>query len=125
MVGDMTASEQDEMCAHMGSKRASAEFFAPVESDVPTLIFAGDFDPATPKFDGHVAARFLSHATVVEVAGASHAPFYTDDCTKHIAVTFFDAPAQAPDLSCLAKRPPVHFATPQEFDAFLVSLKSS
>ena len=123
LAGDMVAEEQDRLCAEIGPARASANFFGPVESAIPTLIFAGEFDPATPPIDAFIAARFLKHATIVEVPGASHAPFYTDDCTRRIGADFFDDPEVPVETACLAARPLFRFASPAEFDTFIASLK--
>lgn len=62
----------DRMCASFGPSFADPSFFAPVASDIPTLIYAGTLDPATPTVDAYQAMRFLTRATLVEVAGASH-----------------------------------------------------
>ena len=118
----MIADEQDRICAEIQPTRAAIQFFQPVESAVPALIFAGDLDPATPPIDAYATARFLKNATVVEVAGAAHAPFYTDDCTLSIGVAFFDNPQAPLDLSCIEQRQPPKFAGPAEFDEFVKSL---
>jgi pimeloyl-ACP methyl ester carboxylesterase len=102
---------RDQLCAAYRPGYAPAEFFAPVASDIPTLLYAGSLDPATPTVDAYQATRFLSHATLVEVEGAAHAPLGRDECTQSIALAFIKAPEAKPDTSCLAARPPIEFAT--------------
>jgi hypothetical protein len=66
--------------------------------------------------------RMLRRGTLIDVAGASHASFYSDDCTRGIAVAFFDAPTARPDLSCLAGRAPFAFSSAEAFDRFVATL---
>lgn len=100
----------DRLCAEYRPGHARPEFFAPVASDIPVLVYAGSLDLATPAVDAYQTVRFLPNATIVEVAGAAHVPVGVDDCTRGIAVAFMADPVKAPDLSCLATRTPAAFA---------------
>lgn len=108
----------DRLCATFRPGFAEASFFAPVSSTIPTLIYAGTLDPATPAVDAYQAMRFLDRATLIEVEGASHGPMGIDDCTRGIAEAFLDNPTAEPDLNCIAKRKPIAFAT-KGFDQLL------
>ncbi len=99
----------DRLCEAFRPGFADPALFAPVASDIPTLIYAGSFDPATPATDAYQAMRFLPNATLVMVDGASHAPMARDVCTLGIALRFLDAPDLSPDLSCLNERDTVTF----------------
>jgi len=101
----------DKLCAAFRPGFANPAFFAPVASDIPTLIYAGSLDPATPTVDAYQAMRFLTRATLVEVEGAAHGPMGIDECTRAIAAAFLAAPALQIDRSCMAKREPDVFAT--------------
>lgn len=118
----MVPDRQDEMCDMLQPRHAPPSFFKASRRRVPTLILFGEFDPATSRSDALVASRFFPGARLVEVAGASHAPFYTDECTKGMVEAFFDAPERAVDASCLAARPAFSFADAAGFDAFLADL---
>ncbi len=109
----------DRLCATFRPGFADPAFFAPVASSIPTLIYAGSFDPATATIDAYQTTRFLSQATIVEVRGASHGPMVEDDCTMAIAKAFLVEPTARPDRSCMAKRPPIVFAT-EGLDELLV-----
>lgn len=100
----------DKNCAAYRPGFADASFFAPVASDIPTLLYAGSLDAATPVVDGYQAMRFLSRATLVEVPDASHAPLGKDECTRGIAMAFLARPEEALDLGCMGKRTPMEFA---------------
>lgn len=106
---DAIASEFDELCAAWQTQRAPIEFHAPVRSNVPVLLYGGEFDPATPYDDAVLAGKNLPNGTLVYVPGASHAAFALDDCTRGIAHAFLAAPGRKPDLACLAQRKAVVF----------------
>ena len=100
----------DRMCASFRPDFADAGFFAPVASAIPTLIYAGTLDPSVPVVDAYQTMRFLSKATLIEVAGASHAPIGADDCTRGVAVAFLREPEAPADTSCMARRIAPQFA---------------
>ena len=101
----------DNLCEAFRPGFADPSFFAPVASAIPTLIYAGSLDPATPTVDAYQAMRFLTRATLVEVRGAAHGPIVADECTRGIATAFLLDPMAEPDRSCMAKREPIQFAT--------------
>lgn len=101
----------DRLCATYRPGFADPSFFAPVASDIPTLIYAGSLDPATPVVDAYQALRFLSRATLVEVRGTAHGPMPTDDCTRGIAAAFLADPSAALETECIETRAPIEFAT--------------
>lgn len=117
------ADEQDRVCAAFGAGRLPQSFYRPIGSDAPTLIFFGEFDPATPRSDALAARDGLTRAVLVEVAGASHAPFYTDGCTRGVGEAFLAAPEAALDLSCVPTRPLPRLHDPAAFDAFAATLE--
>lgn len=100
----------DRLCAQFRPGFADPGFFAPVASDIPTLIYAGSLDPATPLTDAYQAMRFLVNVTLVEVEGASHAPMAIDDCTLGITLNFIARPETGPDLGCMSERSATRFA---------------
>ena len=114
------AETQDRICDVWQPHRADAATFAPVASRKPVLLFAGEFDPATPPEDAYQAARLLPGSTIVNVRGASHAPLHSDPCTRAIAQSFLNTPEKRPALDCLESRAPFRFAT-EGLEAFLES----
>lgn len=100
----------DRLCAAFRPGFAAPSFFAPVASTIPTLIYAGTLDPATPLVDAYQALRFLPNATLVEVPGAAHGPMGINDCTRAIAVAFLREPQGRQDISCVAEQPYPEFA---------------
>ena len=101
----------DRLCAAFRPGFADPAFFAPVSSAIPTLIYAGTLDLATPLVDAYQAMRFLPNATLVEVPGGAHGPMAINDCTRGIGAAFLSNPRTRPDTSCMAKQPYPEFAT--------------
>lgn len=101
----------DKLCAAYRPGYADPSFFAPVASDIPTLIYAGSLDPATPAVDAYQTTRFLSRATLVEVPGTAHGPMPMDECTRGIATAFLADPSKRPATECISRRPAIEFAT--------------
>ena len=122
IAADDVADTTDRVCAAIQPGTAPAAFHAPTRLDVPALVYFGEFDPATPRADAEAAMRLFRRGNLIDVAGASHAPFYSDDCTRAIAVAFFDSPEARPDSSCLGRRPPFAFSGAEAFGRFLESL---
>ena len=90
------------------------EAAAPVVSEVPVLVMAGQYDPITPPAHGQALAGRLGNATYVEVPGQGHAPSLQGDCAPAIAVAFLDDPGSAPDTSCLARLGPADVVVPAD-----------
>jgi pimeloyl-ACP methyl ester carboxylesterase len=70
-------------------------------SDIPTLIFAGAFDPITPPAEAKLVARALNHHFYYEFPGMSHGVMRSDPCALQMGLAFLDDPTRAPDLPCL------------------------
>lgn len=71
----------------------------PVASNIPTLIFAGEFDPSTPPEWGRRLLARMPNATFVQMPGLSHGASF-NRCGGMMAVAFIRDPAAAPDVVC-------------------------
>ena len=99
-----------EVCDALHTKRADSLEQQAVISDVPALLFNGEFDPITPPDYGHLAARTLSNATVVDVPAMGHGSARPTECAKSIVQSFLDTPEESVDTSCVEKLPSMKFA---------------
>lgn len=99
------------VCAPWNVGTAPATVGEPVESDIPTLLMAGGFDPITPAEFARSAAAHLSNSVVVEQAGRGHGIWYGNDCTGSIVLSFVSDPGRELDISCAAEAVPVDWAT--------------
>ena len=98
-----TPDSMFQSCKIWGVPAGPAVENQPVNSNVPTLVVAGQFDPITPPAWGKLAASTLSKSTVIDVPAAGHGPSLSVECPQSIVLAFIDNPTAAPDTSCLAK----------------------
>ncbi len=75
----------------------------PVESDLPTLIIAGQLDSMTPPAWSATAAQTLSNSYVYEIPGFGHSPTFQGPCPASLALQFLKDPSHAPDASCISE----------------------
>lgn len=105
-LGDFRIRKQREACAGWPAAKIPESFLAPVVSDVPALVIAGERDPATPPTDGEEAARTLRHSKFVLIPDAGHGldGFKGQDCINALYVkTVEDGAVDRLDTSCVAK----------------------
>jgi pimeloyl-ACP methyl ester carboxylesterase len=81
--------------------RAGPELGDQVRSDVPALIFTGEFDPVTHRRYGPVAAAGLTNAVVADVRGGGHVVGRRHECTRSMTLAFLDDPGATLDKTCL------------------------
>lgn len=86
-------------CRYWDSGAAPASFRTPVESSVPTLLLAGEFDPVTPPEWAELAARDLERAWVFIFPALGHGVLDGHLCAADLVRAFLDDPddPQAPD----------------------------
>ena len=72
----------------------------PVVSDIPTLLFSGNFDPVTPPPNGDTLARTLSHSTNVLFPANGHGALMDSQCANRIVRDFLNDPTVKPDTGC-------------------------
>lgn len=72
----------------------------PVESDIPTLLYSGRFDPITPPRFADQVAESLSNAYTYTFASTAHGAI-GEACAMRLMADFLDNPDQSPDASCL------------------------
>jgi pimeloyl-ACP methyl ester carboxylesterase len=99
------------VCDAWNVPAAPAKENQPVTSSVPTLIFAGEFDPDTPPAWGQQLIGPLSHAYFVEFRGRSHTPGFFR-CGQQVAAEFFRNPDKAPAMDCVLAMRGADFAHP-------------
>jgi pimeloyl-ACP methyl ester carboxylesterase len=84
---------------------------APVYSDIPTLILAGEYDPITPPVWGRLTADTLSNAVYLEFPGLAHGVTLSHYCPLSILLDFFEDPTAELDASCIDVMEPPEFIT--------------
>ncbi len=101
---------QLEDCPIWQTRFADPSEHRPVRSDIPTLILTGRFDDRTPTEHGRRIAATLSHAYQYEFPNEAHDE-RPGACHVSILRQFLENPSRAPDASCIAAIPPIHFVT--------------
>src|SRR6266545_1558612 len=75
---------------------------APVVSDVPALLLAGEYDPITPAAWADTAAATLRHSEVYHARGTGHAVITRGACPRKLIATFLDNFTANSAAACLA-----------------------
>jgi pimeloyl-ACP methyl ester carboxylesterase len=75
-----------------------------VQSDIPTLVLAGQFDHITPPSFGQQVAREFPNSFYVEFPNISHAVTFTT-CPARVMSRFLDDPTTAPTVDCTITLP--------------------
>lgn len=105
-LGDFRIRNQRAACAEWPVAKVPESFQRPVVSDVPSLVIAGELDPATPPEDGDRAARALRHSRYVLVPGGGHGldGLTGQECINTLWIkTIEDGSVDRLDTSCVAK----------------------
>jgi pimeloyl-ACP methyl ester carboxylesterase len=107
-IGTTMFDTQMKPCAFWPRGTVTDDYYAPVRSDRPVLIFSGADDPVTPPSWGDHVAEHLSHAKHFVVPGAGHITL-TRGCVPAMVGAFLAAASvDGIDGACLSAlaRPP-------------------
>jgi pimeloyl-ACP methyl ester carboxylesterase len=92
-----------DVCARWKVRRAEPSVASPVRTDVPTLMFAGQFDPFGALPVAKRAATTFGRAWVYGVPGIGHNVFGVDICSRSIRTAWVDNPTSPPaSIGCLS-----------------------
>jgi pimeloyl-ACP methyl ester carboxylesterase len=94
-----------EICNAWGLPPAPPLLERPLESDIPTLVLAGSYDPITPPAWSRETARYLENATYVEFPAEGHDVLTDNPCSLGIMSDFLRDPSHQPEVSCAAAAP--------------------
>ena len=100
----LLAEGSNTYCDLWDVEPTSATFNESVSSDIPTLVFAGTYDPVTPPGDSKSAADSLP-APYVEIDGVGHGVRSANACAQEIYYAFLAQPDTPPDTACAAEQP--------------------
>jgi len=94
----LSADGVGQLCEIFEVSPSAAVENRPITSEIPTLVFAGAFDPITPPRWSRQVAQSLGNATYVELANHSHG--MVTNCPASIRTQFLSDPSAALDISC-------------------------
>ncbi|NNK61972.1 MAG: alpha/beta fold hydrolase, partial [Gemmatimonadetes bacterium] len=97
LFGYESAAVAPVLCETWRVPARPEEFVNPVASRVPTLLIAGEFDPATPPSWAIHADRLLAYSVAITIPGGGHTPSVEwggDGCAMSLAAGFVSDPAR-------------------------------
>jgi pimeloyl-ACP methyl ester carboxylesterase len=100
------------LCAELGMGQRPAEEYAPVQTELPSLIIEGDMDPITPPPNARAILPGFANGTYVEFPYAGHGPSRSVECAGDMLNGFYDDPAADPDLACVEEMEPPQIWAP-------------
>lgn len=93
-----------DSCEFWEAGRAPEVENKPVNSDIPTLVLTGSFDPITPPSYAQQVADHLGNVSLFEFPTEGHG-VSTTECGTAMIGAFVDDPSKAPDDSCIDDMP--------------------
>jgi len=98
-----SALDTMEACPAWISPEAERLEKTAVQSNIPTLILNGEFDPKTPPEWAESTARSLTRSFYFEVKRVGHGAIFESACVVHMVKQFLDDPLTRPADACVAK----------------------
>jgi pimeloyl-ACP methyl ester carboxylesterase len=87
----------------------------PIESEIPTLILGGTYDPITrPEWARASVAQNLRKGHFYEFPDVGHVVSFYSPCAQSMVAAFLNDPTIAPDSGCMANVAGPDFVTPQD-----------
>lgn len=112
LLEDFADQEPAPLCAVWARSLPDKRLAQPVESDIPSLILSGAYDPVTPPSYARLAAATLKNGFVIGFPGIGHDVLGNDLCAGVIADIFLDKPTARPVDNCLKEQSPPDFQPP-------------
>lgn len=107
---DMAAFLQ--LCRDWDVPQLGAHADAPVQSNIPTLVFSGNFDPITPPPFGQAAAENIEPSYSYIFPAYGHGAMASGNCPNEMIADFIRDPQRAPNAQCMQDIARVSFITP-------------
>jgi pimeloyl-ACP methyl ester carboxylesterase len=105
------SAEWSASCAAWQERFAAPSTYAPVHSNIPTLILTAEFDDRTPTAFGSLIAATLKRSYLYEMPGEVHGTEIVSDCHGSMLLQFLENPRREPESSCVTDPPPLVFET--------------
>lgn len=106
------------LCSLWGVEPLDASVKDPVISDIPALVFAGEFDPVTPPEFASEVAENLANSYFYTLPSTGHSVNVASGCARSISTAFIEDPTTEPDTSCIDEIAPIAFTLPTTEFAF-------
>jgi pimeloyl-ACP methyl ester carboxylesterase len=112
-MGDYRVRSQIGACDNWTSGSVPDGYFDPLQSDIPTLVFSGYFDPVTPPSMASQIIKTLPKNFHIVIPSMSHVfeGLSNEACFDRMVVDFFKKPDQKPNVSCIDSMLPPPYKT--------------
>lgn len=104
-----------DLCKKWDVPQLGAAADAPITSDVPTLLFSGQFDPITPPPFAQVAAETITPSYPFIFPAYGHGALTSGNCPDEILDEFVRDPDDKPDAECIREVARVDFVTAADY----------
>ncbi len=101
-----------DICRDFAVPELGAQADQPVQSDIPTLLLSGFFDPVTPPQYADQLDNTLSSVYSYTFPANGHGALLGDECAANIVDDFLRNPDQGPDTTCIEETSQLTFYTP-------------
>ncbi|HEY5917953.1 MAG TPA: alpha/beta fold hydrolase, partial [Chryseolinea sp.] len=101
-MGDYRVAQQQQACANWTKGTVPDDYFEPLTSNIPTLIFSGYFDPVTPPSVAGQIIQTLPNSYLITIPGMSHMfdGLANPECFDRVVFDFYNNPTVKPDIEC-------------------------
>ncbi len=113
-LGEADAESLLETCDLWNVEPLGPPIDAPVNSEIPSLILSGQFDPITPPAFATAAAATLPQSYEYVFPNTAHGAALSGECPNQIIRDFLANPSIAPDADCIATLTEPDFVTSDE-----------
>ncbi len=103
-----------DIACKWGARQPGPVEYRAVESDIPTLILAGEYDQNTPAFWGQLTGETLSNSHYIEFPGMGHGVIAQGECAASVIKHFYDYPLLRPNDQCVNNLPDTNFVINRE-----------
>lgn len=112
-MGDYRVKQQIAACNNWTKGTVPDDYFTPLQSTIPTLVFSGYFDPVTPPSMAKQIVKTLPNSFLITIPTMSHVyeGLSNPECFDKIVVDFFNKPNVYPDAECIKKMTPHEYMT--------------
>jgi len=112
-MGDYRIKQQKNACEHWSRGIIPDDFFEPLNSSIPTLVFSGYFDPVTPPSMAEQIVQTLPNSFLISIKTMSHTSdgLSNEECFNKIIIDFLNMPEIKPNSECIAEMLPDEYKT--------------
>lgn len=115
-MGDYRVKQQMAACNNWTKGTVPDDYFMPLQSTIPTLVFSGYFDPVTPPAMASQIVKTLPNSFLITIPTMSHIfeGLSNPECFDKIVVDFFNRPDTRPATDCIKQMLPDEYQTGED-----------